>query len=518
MKNPFNSLLLTTFLLITCVARAQKCPTESSLVTFGGSNSYVTISACVGKKPSLGSQKVLWGVKNNTMDELEVRFTKVVYLVCGNAKKNEASVVIKPGAFMGGGVFFGDDITLDDQIWKEDCNRNDNRIQRVGYENLRVVNLSKKERDNEAKLKIQADLRREEELARKKEEEQEAAQKIADTERQKTQVEEEAKKKELARLQAEEYVREKARMEEEIRKENKRIQDSTDETWKERNERVAAHKQDQQEKAALTAGMAAGVAALMLADTDNSKIKGRKTYFKLAAFMGIKNIPVYENTSSSLNRALNYTSTSDHLPIFGEVELLAMLFKSEWFSFEISPDFQYGMTFFGGDNGSYMGYGGNSTITLGKKVKIYATAGYEARFGDNTYDHDAGAESIGIITNTKAIGLSSYDYSVISYGGGIYFDTNSSYAEGKEDKFFQLGAIVHQPSLTPTGSQSPNTPIKTIIGAQLKWVMGGGFAFSAEYLPNYAIAGTKTFQTFSTDKKAFWYGKIGKTFNLSKSR
>lgn len=515
-------LVLTTGTLLYCsLSNAQKCPKESDLITFNNNNSSVTISACVAKKPSLGAQTVLWGVRNNTTDKLEVKFTKVITLVCGNTMRNEASVIIKPGAFMGGGTFFGDDITLDDQVWKEDCNRNENRIQRVGYENLKITNLSKNERDEGAPLKLQEEKRAQEEETKRKADEAEALKKKEEVEKQKKAEEEKLKKEEAAKLRLVEEENKKVREKEEKaaqEREAKRIKDSTDLTWKERNDRVEQFKKDQQKKGAATAAMAAGVGALIVSETDNSKITGRRTYFKAAAFMGMKNIPVFENMRSPEVRSLNYTSAKGHLPIYGEVELQAMLYKSKLFSFELSPNFQYGLTFYGGENGSYLGYGGNSTITFGKKLKIYATGGYEARSGENTYDMDAGSESVGIITNTKAIGTTSYDYSVISYGAGLILETTSGDDGEAEENFIQIGAIIHQPGLTDAKDFQAGLALKQLIGGQLKWVIGGGFTLAGEYIPDYPIAGSKTFEPSSKDKKDYWFLKIGKTFNLSSSR
>jgi hypothetical protein len=517
MKKLIHLVFITGIILYSSASKAQKCPKESNLVTFNDNNSSVSISACVAKKPSLGAQTVLWGVRNNTADKLDVRFTKVIYLVCGNTMRNQASVIIKPGAFMGGGTFFGDDITLDDQVWKENCNRNDNRISRVGYENLKVINLSKNERDDEARMKLQEDKRIQDQETKRKADEAEALQKKEETEKQRKAEEDKLKKEEDARLKLREEENRKEKEKEEKaaqEREVKRIQDSIDYTWKERNDRVEQVKKDQQEKAAITAGMAAGVGALMLSETDNSKIVGKRTYFKAGAFMGMKNIPVYENMRSSQERAYNYTSANDHSPIYGEVELQVMLYKSKLFSFEVTPNFQYGLSFYGGNNGTYLGYGGNSTVTFGNKLKIYAVGGYESRLGENTYDMDAGSESIGIITNTKAMGTSSYDYSVISYGGGLMLDTNSGDESEAEDKFIQIGGIIHKPSLTDARNSQAGIAVKQLIGGQFKWVFGGGFTLAAEYIPDYTIAGTKTYEPRSKDKKDYWFIKIGKVFNL----
>lgn len=150
-KKVMKVLILLTIVLLYVghTTNAQNCPKGSHSVNFSPS-SQVQIFACVQDKISSGKQSVFWGAKNLTNDELNIKFVKVVTTTCGNVLKDNGDTHLKPGEFVGGTTFFGE-ITFETQVWSEDCSNTTNRIGSVSYEGLTIENVSKKERDRQAK-------------------------------------------------------------------------------------------------------------------------------------------------------------------------------------------------------------------------------------------------------------------------------------------------------------------------------------------------------------------------------
>ena len=94
----------------------------------------------------MGMQKVWWCSNNLTQDRLEVRFEKVVTTNCGKELRSPADTQMKPGESVCGSTFSGE-LTYETQIWNEHCNLSTNRVKAVRYENLKIRNISKEERD-----------------------------------------------------------------------------------------------------------------------------------------------------------------------------------------------------------------------------------------------------------------------------------------------------------------------------------------------------------------------------------
>ncbi|MGX5818666.1 hypothetical protein ACWKWU_10745 [Chitinophaga lutea] len=487
-------------------ALAQKCPNGQYRFVALSSKAPVAIYACIEKAPSLDVQLVLWGVRNLTADKLEVKFTQVVHLVCGNVLRESASVIIKGDAFMGGGAIQGDDISLSTQVWGEHCNRRDNRILNVAFENLTIENLSQREREIQLKEeRAQREKEAEEAAERQREEEAGKARARADSIEQANTA---AKQKEAEAEQEKEADDEKKGE----KTTANRPKSAEELSWEERYNRVNLHQENQRQKANQANAAISSTVELMVATTDNSVVLDRRTYFKLGLYLGLNNIPAYMNTTSSEVDFLNRATTDVNTPTISELELQAVLYRWKSGYFSITPYFQYGLSYIGGNNGDHLSYGGTAQLTIGRKVRIYSLLTYEWRLGSNTYDHDAALDNVGYVLNTKAVGRLSYNYAVISYGGGLLLDTNKKkQARDPEDKFLQLGLIVHQPNFID-GNLNP--PPRWLPGGQFKWVIGGGFSISAEYVPRYPVAGEVQQVLNEYENKTFWLVKLGKVFNL----
>ncbi len=476
--------LILSFCLIAAVqASAQKCPNNSQLFTWS-TNSGVTMYACLAKEVSLGAQTVLYGVRNNTGDKLDVRFTKVVTTSCGKVLRNSASVDLKPGEFKGGGTFFGDDITLDTQVWKEDCNHFPNRISRVGYENLQVINVSQKERareqaEQEAKQKREEEARQREEKARQQKEAEEQARQ----EKEKEQADREEKQRAYERYQ--DSMRQ-------VRYQDSLKQIEEDRT--QRLERIA--EQDNKEKAAL-AGIATGVAGLAMGDTDNDKTDAT-FYVKGELALGIDNIPAISNTEGrdarmrwSSHDNINYVGGSGGL-YFGlrpirVVELFAKPFAT------------YGMQMTDGVIGDYIEYGGTAGIKLGGKFKIGAQVQYGERMGSYERDGDAVMANSGYTTNDQLITTANIAYNYLSYGGFLMLETSD-----ETDSYIQLGAGMEKPSISTV--EYPYYRARFTFDK---------FFVEGTYIQNYPLDNKPAlYQIMDAAKKDYYNVRLGVVVNL----
>lgn len=121
----------------------------------------VQIYACIhgAHEEKIGEhQDVSWGVRNLTGDKLEIHFTKVYHFKNGmtirrNIDFGGFGITLKPYEFKSGGNFFGDDITLNDNFFKEDCacSGEAKRVIKIGFEDFRVENISKAEKEEAEK-------------------------------------------------------------------------------------------------------------------------------------------------------------------------------------------------------------------------------------------------------------------------------------------------------------------------------------------------------------------------------
>lgn len=478
-------------IFFTFYSFAQKCPKNSQLSTFN-TNTGVTLYACVSKEVTLGSQSVLWGLRNNTGDELEVRFTKVVYTTCGNAVRGNAHIYLKPNQFKGGGTFFGDDIDLDTQVWKEDCSHFPSRISRIAYEQLQVINLTKKEQAEEAQRK-----QKEEEAQKQKEAEEQAK-----AERQKKEQEETGRKERL-RVQAEE---EQAQAEKQQKEEaHQRYQDSVrqvryrdsvkqiEEDRTNRLERVA--EQDNKEKAAL-AGIATGVVGLAASGTDNDKTDDA-FYIKMDASVAMDNIPVITNTEG---RDPNYRwSSHENVAFMGGYGAVHFgLRPAKIFEIFAKPFLVYGTQLADGVTGDYLEYGATAGIKIGGKFKVGGQVQYGDRTGTYEMDGDAVMAGAGVYTNDQLITYAEISHNYLSYGGFLMLETSD-----ETDSYIQLGA----------GLEKPSHGYKEMLYYRGRFTFSKFFA-EGTYIPDYPLDNKALYRLSEEPKKDYYNLRLGIVFNL----
>lgn len=122
-------------------------------------NGKIRIVACIQLPSTENSgfyigQRVSWTVYNLTTDKLEVKFTAVYYLTCGNVlnkQKETVGILQAYGKESGSGAI---DPYLEDYISKENCSNATNRLSKVVVENVQIKNISEEERQ-EVKRKEQ---------------------------------------------------------------------------------------------------------------------------------------------------------------------------------------------------------------------------------------------------------------------------------------------------------------------------------------------------------------------------
>ena len=147
-----QQLLLAFLLCIYTSTTAQSIsgnPNEWEEMTFPAQQQ-IQIKVFMQKVPNWGVQKVWWCAHNLTNDVLDIKFDKVVVTKCGTTLQEPADTRIKGGEKVCGSTFSGE-LTFETQISNEDCNFKTNRVKSITYRNLKIINVSKQERDQAEK-------------------------------------------------------------------------------------------------------------------------------------------------------------------------------------------------------------------------------------------------------------------------------------------------------------------------------------------------------------------------------
>ncbi|MBX3254259.1 MAG: hypothetical protein KF862_08980 [Chitinophagaceae bacterium] len=185
----------------------------------------------------LGGQRISFNVRNVSADKLEVKFTAVIELTCGNIIRREKSpgVVIKPGGLEQGHSAI-DGEYMEEWIEKEECNIKGNRVKSIKIENITVQNRSEEERiaEKEKAAKEAQSIADEE---RKRKEREDAINKAARQERS----QQAARQKQDADIAARQAQQEQNRMRDQqaVDNYNKAIND-IDMIKQQRNQRIEA--------------------------------------------------------------------------------------------------------------------------------------------------------------------------------------------------------------------------------------------------------------------------------------
>lgn len=478
MKAKQVCLLAIIFFLFATKMYSQKCPEGFDKKIFRDDDK-VKISGCVEKKPGLLGQQVFWAVKNKTNDKLEVSFDKIINTSNGKEVRDAAfmaSTTLKPGESVGGGSFFGA-AGFDMTVQKETDPNKKNRIKSVGIDNIKIVNISEKEKDKETERIKQEEVKQNKLLQDQKTEKQNA----------------DAKAKQTA--------------------ENTRAAKSQQAT---ENEKAAGKKAEEDRKAATDARVAASLQASRASDAAMGSIafgtiglaslmKDSYTdnfaYMKFHLGLGWDNIPIITNDSKNQKSA---TAASSHP--FLHLGFQAGFFNNKGISFHIKPFLSYGFNALSpGTTGSHLAYGSMGTLFFGKhndsKLKLFVEGGYVSRNGDYTSDHDAAAASIGISTYSDVVETAEYNYSLIRYGGGIMLHLIDTDTETK----IKPGIFFEKPSFF-------NNTTKPLMVGNLEILISSFLIIDVSYSKSYAISGSAMYPNkISNDNKDYFSLRLIKT-------
>lgn len=487
----FYCCLITLVLVVS--GHGQTCPKGSHPVYFPAA-SQVQIIACIQDEVGIGKQSVFWGAKNLTQDKLQIKFTKVVYTKCGNVMRSPGDTYLDPGEFVGGTTFSGE-LTFETQVWKDDCNLSKNRIDRVSYEDLVVVNISQQEREREKK-RIEEEQKRRQEEQRKLEEEHkryEAERKRVEEERKKQEAEEKAKKSK----ETENKDKKKEGTKSNASSTQATIYVETPEQAKEREHLEALRRANNAEDQAMT-GALGGVLAVggVLAYNSMDGEWGEDQSFRLRGSLGagIQNIPFTANYYGKDMQKISESSST--LPVYVGLGVLADFMGDRVVGFGVNPFMNYGMMAFSDSTGSMTNYGGNMYVKFGMDLQLRLKGGYEIRKGDEEYDA-SNLATYGVV-GTEGGSKGEYDYSTLKYGGSLKY-LGFELSAYKENVSFlkDIPADIYSYELT--------------IDADF-------FRMWINYAPNYPIAGSVTYpNTYKKVKQDYFQIGMAWVFGVAKS-
>jgi hypothetical protein len=436
---------LIVFLILEAnIAFSQRCPDGCYSKVFY--QNQVTIYICVENKvnPLLGIQHVYYGVKNNTSDELYIKFTKVITTTCGDILKESADTHLNPQEFVGSGAFSGEG-TFDFQLWSKDCNRNDDRVNNATFEGLKIQNISKEERDRVAKEE------KEKELDKKRQDSIESIKAAAAAEKKKNESKTEKDQKQTN---------------------NNAYYDP----------RAAQNVQNQlAQNAAMTSALAttqSAMAVAMLASTgDETYDYTYSSYLKLNIGFGYQDLPVNanvtDNSSAYYNTPTKYYSTSTTTNnLFIQTYLTLALLNDKFVNLRLSPFFTWGNNAFTGSVGEQMTYGAGANLGFGKRFRFQINGAFVGRSGNLSQDSYPAFDEVS---------LSNYSYHTLKYGLGLYYGLNV------QGSYIQAGFYKEIVSfLANTNAQVYSADLRIALGI---------IYLDIEYAINYPIAGDNTYPT-----------------------
>lgn len=214
--------------------------------------------------------------------------------------------------------------------------------------------------------------------------------------------------------------------------------------------------------------------------------------------LGLMNLPVIANTKYSGSTSKSSIEATFH-PTFN-LAFQAAFFNDKFISVIVTPKISYGFNALStGITGSHLIYGGAAEVRAGKKreakIKGYLELGWEKRSGDWEHDYDAGAASLGLGLGFSNLVLeSSYNYSVLKYGGGVLLDLSNF----DKETIIKAGYFFEKPSFFKTATN----PLGVLnIQANISSFITVDFSYSK----NYAAAGSVKYpSTFSHSNKDFF--------------
>lgn len=457
-------------------ALAQGCPkdfTRHDIQPYGP----IAIVACSQNMPGPAGQRVFFGLRNNTNDEYEIRFTKVIETTCGNKVTGNASTIAKPKEVVLSGAFAGE-ITFELILEGKDCPGRGNRIRSVYIQDLVMTNLSEKKR-------------KEEEQERKKMEERQREQERQNSRPAATASAGLTEKKDkdvgTSSAQSKSSTSSKSASKASKSSDSKKGSSSgssgggSAESDHDREMRTRREVQNQKDKAedqasAAEMGTTAAVMGAVIAsrsgsddDEEDDEISG---YLRGNIGLVFGTLPVTENTLLGIyNYASGQTtytksssaSTTGPVGVMGGLSFAIMTDKPV--SLELNPFAMWCRNAFSsGYTGTHLTYGGRATIGIGGKFRVLLNGEYIKRNGEVDIDLSPSGLDIKGYTN--------YDYSAINYGiggrlymgGGMYFDLlgfreNLSFLKGTDAQVYTGELRMYSHLLAFTVKYGSNYPV-----------------------------------------------------------
>ena len=136
----FYRLLTVGGIFALQTGRTQETPSGFTRVGFP-SQSGVQLMAFVEQKPTGVGQRVWWGAKNLTTNNIEISFIKSTKTTCGKTLRENAQAILGPGESIVNGELSGE-LSFETLVGEEECDDPQNRIASVQFEKLIVKNLT----------------------------------------------------------------------------------------------------------------------------------------------------------------------------------------------------------------------------------------------------------------------------------------------------------------------------------------------------------------------------------------
>jgi len=439
-------------------------------------------SYCVEPRPGNLGQQIFIGYRINFRSYKEVRFTVVIKTTCGNEIKKKIYLPeAKSGVLYSGGGFFGE-IYMGFSIWKEDCNNPENRIA-----GLQIVDYTfKVDEDISSTTHDEIQTEDEERIMQLEEKQRTQNEKTSKVLEEKESIQSRTKKEDDDDNEATPYIESESDRQRRLRMESLINRD-----WDE----------DQTMTTAITntAGvMTSALSSNMDNDDEDDELF---SYLKGTIGLGLNHIPVLSNLTlvqNNLQTGGNKVTYSTKIgntnhPVVS-MGMMFSMFNNTFISFRIQPFASLGLNAFESNvSGTHLTYGGYSALGFGRRFKFLLKGGYAWRNGNVTYDN--------ILTGRDESGTSSYDYSTLQYGAGLYWGF-----EG-HDFFAEISAYKENVSFLKNRKSD-------VYSYEIK-LSFTYIALVLQFTPNYPIAGElKYFNITDRKKQGLWIASLYVPFKI----
>jgi hypothetical protein len=289
----------------------------------------------------------------------------------------------------------------------------------------------------------------------------------------------------------------------------KHYQDSMELVRENRDARVAAVNQIHNDNVDAMNNAALQVTSLMMSNKNNDKSL-KKTSFKLEGALVYTQVPAITNTTSADGSINNY-STYDYLSFPGATVGLQFWYTPiRFISLRLKPALTYGLSTASGTTGGYLDYSGDIKLMFGSKIKLFGEGAYISKTGSYSYDGDAANADLGLYTTSGIITTGEFNYTILRYGGGIYFETSK-----ESDSYIELSAFEDKTSIINNRTSDNNYSSAPPLIYKASFVFGK-FLLEGLYSPNYPLDGSMSYPIDSQGfkKQPYIEIKLGAVISL----